>query len=70
MGSRPPLLLIEHAGFCEGHRHLLVVGGERHLIDLKVRTERDPDFVVARVNFMSAPLVESAPEFNRWPAAN
>lgn len=62
-GSRPPLLLIERARFCEGHRHLLVVGGERHLIDLKVRTERDPDFVVARVDFMSAPLAESAPEF-------
>ena len=55
-GSRPPLLLIERARFREGQRHLLAVGRERHLITLRVRKERDPDFVVARVEFMSAPV--------------
>lgn len=55
-GSRPPVVLIERARFREGQRYVLVVGSERHLITLRVRKERDPDFVVARVEFMSAPV--------------
>jgi len=60
--ARPPMLLIERARHREGHRYLLLVGNERHLVDLNVRKERDPDFVVARVEFMSASLPESAAE--------
>jgi hypothetical protein len=55
-GARPPLVLIERARFVEGQRHVLMVGRERYLITLRVRKERDPDFVVARVEFMSAPV--------------
>jgi hypothetical protein len=58
-GSRPPLVLIERARFREGQRHVLMVGRERYLITLRVRKERDPDFVVARVEFMSAPVGSS-----------
>jgi len=58
-GARPPLVLIERARYREGHRYLLMLGNERHLVDLSVRKERDPDFVVARVEFVSAPLEET-----------
>jgi hypothetical protein len=63
-GSRPPLVLIERARYREGQRYLLMLGNERHLVELSVRKERDPDFVVARVEFSSAPLEEGAADLD------
>jgi hypothetical protein len=63
-GSRPPLLLIERARYREGQRYLLMLGNERHLVELTVRKERDPDFVVARVEFSSAPVAERSDELD------
>jgi hypothetical protein len=63
-GSRPPLLLIERARYREGQRYLLMLGNERHLVELSVRKERDPDFVVARVEFSSAPVAERSDELD------
>lgn len=41
-----------------------MLGNERHLVELSVRKERDPDFVVARVEFSSAPLEEGAADLD------